>query len=97
MGKAKEGIEETRTAYKYDENDILTLNNAGCYYIMYTNDFNKGYTNLKKAFEGINENTDEYTKKIIKENYDNVKIIIDKIQKGKGNESITVPDFRLLY
>lgn len=97
IGKAKEGIEEIRAAYKYDENDILTLNNAGCYYVMYTDDFNKANTNLRKAFEGINEKTDEYTKKIIKENYNNVKAIIEKIQKGKGNESITIPDFRLLY
>lgn len=97
IGKAKEGIEETRAAYKYDKNDILTLNNAGCYYIMYTDDFNKANTNLKKAFEGIDKNTNEYTKKIIKENYDNVKAIVDKIQKSKGNEDITIPDFRLLY
>ena len=97
IGKAKEGIEEIRTAFKYDEKDILTLNNAGCYYAMYTDDFNKANTNLKKAYEGINQSTDEYTKKIIKENYDNVRAVIQKIQKGKSNESIIIPDFRLLY
>lgn len=97
MGKNQEGINEIREAFKYDENDILTLNNAGCYYIIYTNDFNRGYYNLKKAVAGINSNTDEYTKRVINENYNNVKAIIEKIEKGKGNESIKIPDFRLLY
>ncbi|MCY6370945.1 tetratricopeptide repeat protein [Clostridium ganghwense] len=97
MGKSDKGIEEIRKAYKLNKNDILTLNNAACYYIMYTNDFNRGYYNLKQAVAGIEEDMDEYTKKVIKDNYDNVKSIIDKIEKGKGNESIKVPDFRLLY
>lgn len=97
IGKHQEGIKEIREAFKYDENDILTLNNAGCYYIIYTNDFNRGYYNLKKAVAGINTNTDEYTKRVINENYNNVKAIIEKIEKGKGNESIKIPDFRLLY
>ncbi|KOA19394.1 beta-barrel assembly-enhancing protease [Clostridium homopropionicum DSM 5847] len=97
MGKHQEGIKEIREAFKYDENDILTLNNAGCYYIIYTNDFNRGYYNLKKAVAGINKDTDEYTKRVINENYNNVKAIIEKIEKGKGNESIKIPDFRLLY
>ena len=97
VGKHQEGIKEIREAFKYDENDILTLNNAGCYYIIYTNDFNRGYYNLKKAVAGINKDTDEYTKRVINENYNNVKTIIEKIEKGKGNESIKIPDFRLLY
>ncbi|MEA4826665.1 MAG: hypothetical protein VB130_08550 [Clostridium sp.] len=97
MGNPKDGMNEIKTAFKYDENDILTLNNAGCYYIIYTSDFHRGYYNLKKALAGINKNTDEYTKKVINENYNKVKAIIDQIEKGKGNESIKVPDFRLLY
>lgn len=97
MGNPKDGMNEIKTAFKYDENDILTLNNAGCYYIIYTSDFNRGYYNLKKALAGIDKNTDDYTKKVINENYNKVKAIIDKIEKGKGNESIEVPDFRLLY
>lgn len=97
MGKSEEGIKEIRKAFKLDENDILTLNNAACYYIIYTNDFNRGYYNLKQAVAGITQTTDEYTKKVINDNFENVKAIIEKIEKGKGNESIKVPDFRLLY
>lgn len=97
IGKHEEGIKEIRAAFKLDENDILTLNNAGCYYAIYTNDLHRGYYNLQKAVAGITENTDEYTKKVIKENYNKIRLIIDKIEKGKANESIKVPDFRLLY
>ncbi|MCY6355078.1 tetratricopeptide repeat protein [Clostridium sp. ZS2-4] len=97
MGKSEDGIKEIRKAYKLDKNDILTLNNAACYYIMYTNDFQRGYYNLKQASTGIIETTDEYTKKVINDNFENIKAIIEKIEKGKGNESIKVPDFRLLY
>ncbi|MCY6484553.1 hypothetical protein OW763_09390 [Clostridium aestuarii] len=97
MGKSDEGIEEIRRAYKQNQFDILTLNNAGCYYIMYTNDFHRGYYNLKKAVDGISEDTNEYTKKVIKDNFNKVKNIIEKIEKGKANESIKIPDFRLLY
>lgn len=97
MGKSEEGIKEIRKAFKIDKNDILTLNNAACYYIMYTNDFNRGHYNLKQAVAGITETTDEYTKKVINDNFESVKAIIEKIEKGKGDESIKVPDFRLLY
>lgn len=97
MGKSEQGIKEIRKAFKIDENDILNLNNAACYYILYTNDFNRGYYNLKQAVDGITKTTDEYTKKVINDNFENVKTIIEKIEKGKGDESIKVPDFRLLY
>ncbi|MBE6044389.1 MAG: hypothetical protein E7216_09180 [Clostridium thermopalmarium] len=96
-GKHDEGIKEVRTAFKLNENDILTLNNAGCYYAIYTNDLHRAYYNLKKAADGITSNTDEYTKNVIKKNYNDIKLVINKIEKGKPNDSIKVPDLRLLY
>lgn len=97
MGSDEEGIKEIRTAYRLDDSDILTLNNAGCYYAIYTDDIHRGYYNLLKAMEGIKEDTDEYTKKVITENYNKIKSIIKIIDNGKANQSIRVPDFRLLY
>ncbi|MFU0825301.1 tetratricopeptide repeat protein [Clostridium sp.] len=96
-GRHDEGIKEVRTAFKLNENDILTLNNAGCYYAIYTNDLLRAYYNLQKAADGITSNTDEYTKSVIKKNYNEIKLVIDKIEKGKPNDSIKIPDLRLLY
>ncbi|WMJ80811.1 hypothetical protein RBU49_00775 [Clostridium sp. MB40-C1] len=97
LGKPNEAITEMQKAFKLDKDDILNLNNTACYYIMYTNNFNKGYYNLNQALSSINSNTSEYTKKVIKDNLENIKSIIKKIEEGKGNESIKIPDFRLLY
>lgn len=97
VGGDEEGIKEIRIAYKLDDSDILTLNNAGCYYAIYTDDIHRGYYNLLKAMEGIKEDTDEYTKKVITENYNKLEAIIKIIDNGKANQSIKVPDLILLY
>lgn len=96
-GKQNEAIIEMEKASKLDKDDILNLNNTACYYIMYTNDFNKGYYDLKQALAGVNSNTSEYTKKVIKDNLENIKSIIKKIEEGKVNESIKISGFKLLY
>ncbi|WP_207649322.1 tetratricopeptide repeat protein [Clostridium grantii] len=96
-GKQDEGIEKLREAYALDENDILTLNNAGSYYISFTDDIHKGFYNLQKAFQGINEHTDDYYKEIIEENYNKAKSIIESIENGKANEKVSIPEFTLLF
>lgn len=95
--KYKQGIDEIRNAYQADKEDILTLNNAGCYYIQVEGDVKKGRYNLEKAYEGINSTTDESTKKTIKANYEKAEQIYDKYTSGNGDESITVPDFEFFY
>ena len=95
--KFEQGIAEIRNAYQSDKEDILTLNNAGCYYIMVEGDVVRGRYNLQKAYEGINDSTDEETKRTIKENYEKATTIYEKYNSGKSNETITVPDFMLFY
>jgi tetratricopeptide (TPR) repeat protein len=91
------GIAEIRNAYQADKEDILALNNAGCYYIMVEGDVVRGRYNLEKAAEGINDSVDEYTKKTIKENLKKAEEIYEKYNSGKSNETITVPEFKLFY
>ncbi|MCM8711172.1 tetratricopeptide repeat protein [Clostridium sp. SYSU_GA19001] len=95
-GNAAEAIKEIRYAYGSDESDILTLNNAGCYYITQDVNFVKGEYNLRKALEGINASTDKYTSDTIKENYRKAKELIDKYNNGNGNQ-IKMPEFILFY
>ncbi|MDP4143748.1 MAG: hypothetical protein Q8936_04600 [Bacillota bacterium] len=94
-GNTDEAIKQIRYAYQNDENDILTLNNAGCYYISIQEDVERGMFNLQKAYSGINDSTDEYTKATIKANYEKAKSIYDQYKKGSGD--IKIPDFQLFY
>ncbi|MBK1813623.1 hypothetical protein JHL18_23695 [Clostridium sp. YIM B02505] len=94
--KNTDAIKEIRFAYAADKNDILTLNNAGCFYISINGDLERGMVNLKAAYTGILESTDEYTKKTITENYEKAKKVYDDYNKEDGS-SIKVPDFTLFY
>jgi predicted Zn-dependent protease len=95
--REEEGIIKLREAYALDETDILTLNNAGSYYISFTDDIHKGFYNLQKAFQEINEYTDPYYKQVIEENYEKAQNIIEAIENGKANEKVTIPEFTLLF
>lgn len=96
LGKYDEAIKEIRNAYEADKEDILTLNNAGCYYITVEAYLERGEYNLRKAYEGINETTDDYTKKTIIENYEKAKKLLDDYTNVNGGE-LKVPDFVLFY
>jgi len=96
-GKTSDGIKEIRYAYGSDQEDILTLNNAGCYYISVEQNLEKGEYNLRKAVEGINSTTDKYTSDTIKENYKKTKEFLDQYNSGKANQTIKVPDLVLFY
>ena len=95
--KYQQGIDEIRNAYQADKEDVMTLNNAGCYYIQVEGDVTRGRYNLEKAYEGINDSIDENTKKTIKDNYQKAEQIYEKYNSGSSNESITVPDFIFFY
>ncbi|MCI6277322.1 MAG: hypothetical protein MR639_11380 [Clostridium sp.] len=96
-GNTKEGIKETRAAYESDKNDVLNLNNAGCYYINFTDDLERGVYNLQKAYEGLNDTYDEYTKTTIKENYDKASKLLEQYLTGEEGESLKVPQLVLFY
>jgi len=95
--KPVEAKVEIDSAYKADGNDILTLNNAGCYYITFKQDLEKGFYNISKAYEGLDDTYDDYTKKTIVENYDKVQKLKESYAKGKENQELKIPDFTLFY
>lgn len=94
--KSEEAIKEIRNAYTLDKNDILTLNNAGCYYIAIEGDVDRGMINLKAAYDGINEKTSAEDKETIIENYNRIKNLSDAYNKKNG-ATLIVPDLKLFY
>lgn len=97
QNKVVEAKSEIESAYDADEEDILTLNNVGCYYISMEQNVEKGLYNITKAFQGLNNSYDEYTKKIIVENYDKVQKLKLSYASGKDNEEFKIPEFTLFY
>jgi Flp pilus assembly protein TadD len=95
-GKPSDAIKEIRYAFGSDETDIMTLNNAGCYYVTQDTNLSKGEYNLRKAQEGITEATDKYTADTIRSNYKKVKELLDKYNNG-SNETLKVPELVLFY
>ncbi|MBW6411221.1 tetratricopeptide repeat protein [Clostridium weizhouense] len=90
-GKNEEAIKAIRKSYDIDKNDILTLNNAGYYYITVEKDADRALANFKGAYEGINEKIDNKTKEIITDNYNRIK----NYKKGDKNGSI-ISQFKLV-
>ncbi|MGH4118434.1 tetratricopeptide repeat protein [Clostridium sp.] len=97
QNKAVEAKAEIESAYDADEEDILTLNNIGCYYISLEQNVERGLYNITKAFQGLNDSCDDYTKKVILENYDKVQKLKQSYAKGKDNEELKIPEFTLFY
>lgn len=97
QNNAVEAKAQIKSAYAADEKDILTLNNAGCYYISMEQNIERGLYNITKAFEGLDDSYDDYTKKIIVENYDKSKKLKESYTIGKDNEELKIPEFTLFY
>ncbi|SFC57737.1 tetratricopeptide repeat protein [Clostridium uliginosum] len=90
-GKNEEAIKAIRSSYGIDKNDILTLNNAGCYYISVEGDVDRAMANFKSAYEGINDKTDNKTKEIITDNYNRL-----KNHNKSDKTTLTVSQFKLV-
>lgn len=86
-----DALAQIRKAYAIDENDILTLNNAGYYYMIIDHNIDRAMTNLKAAHDGISKNTTEEQKQIITDNYDKVKAIY------QDNNKVQIPELKLFY
>lgn len=86
-----DALTQIRKAYAIDENDILTLNNAGYYYMMVDHNIDRALTNLKAAYDGISKNTSEEQKQIITDNYEKVKAIY------KDTNKVQIPELKLFY
>ncbi|NRT70115.1 hypothetical protein [Clostridium beijerinckii] len=94
--KGEEALKEIRAAYAIDKNDILTLNNAGCYYVAIEGDLSRGLVNFKAAYDGINDKTSEEDKDTISENYNRVRNLSDAYNKRNG-ATLKIPDLKLFY
>ena len=94
--KNEDALKEIRKAYAIDKNDILTLNNAGCYYISVDGDVNRGLVNLKAAYDGMTKDTSSEDREIITENYNRVKELSKEYNKRNG-ATLKVPDLKLFY
>lgn len=95
-GKNSLAILEIRKAYSLDKTDIMTLNNAGCYYISIGNNLQRGLINIESAYNGITDSTDSETKEIITDNYNKAKEIYNKYKSNSG-DVISIPKFKLFY
>lgn len=96
IGDNEEAINNIREAYALDEEDILSLNNAGCYYMMVEKDIWRGFSNIEAAYEEIPENIDEELKKKIIDNYNKAKNIFDQYIEDE-NIDINMPQFNMFY
>lgn len=96
QGEDEKAIESIRSAYSIDENDLLALNNAGCYYIAIDGDVERGMENIKGAYDGINNMMDEETKAGIIENYNEAKKIYDEYNLDYEVD-VKISDFTLFY
>lgn len=95
-GKSAEAISAIRSAYSVDKSDLLTLNNAGCFYISIEGDIERGMVNLQAAYDGLNSSTDVDIRNSITENYQKAKTLYDAYNKKDGSK-LTVPEFTLFY
>ncbi|WP_461614859.1 tetratricopeptide repeat protein [Clostridium sp. Marseille-QA1073] len=93
----KEALNEIKISYSLDQKDILTLNNAGCYYITVDGDLERAFENLDAAYKGLKDSDDDYTRTTIKENYNKIVDLKNKYANGKDNEVLQIPDFVMFY
>lgn len=95
IGEVEDGINNIRKAYALDPSDILNLNNAGAYYANIEKDIQKAFSNIKAAYEGLNETYNQYEAFIIRENY----FKLESIYNHETGESTTdeIPQIDYLY
>ena len=96
--KNEEGITQIRKAYEIDKDDIATLNNASYYYIYVEHNVNRAMSNIKAAFEGINETTSTSIKEIVTDNYNRIKVLYDSSKDtDSSNRNEVVSEVKLIY
>lgn len=95
MDETEEGIENIRKAYSLDSKDILNLNNAAAYYANIEKDVSRAFSNMKAAYENLNDSYSDYEALIIRENYFKLESIYDE---GEGKvKSDEIPFIDYLY
>ncbi len=108
LGDTEKAYSYIKKAYNLDEDDILTLNNAGVFHILmndqtFEEDENgdriqKGLYNLMKAYKGINDDYDVKVIEMITKNYKIAEEFSEKFKNADDNAVIQLPKgFELLY
>ncbi|WBW98697.1 tetratricopeptide repeat protein [Oceanirhabdus sp. W0125-5] len=108
LGDSEKAYKYIRKAYYLDEDDIITLNNAGVFHILMNDDtfeedenddrIQKGLYNLMKAYQGINDDYDSEVIDIITKNYNIGKEFSEKFINADDNAVLELPKgFMLLY
>lgn len=98
QNKNEEGISQIRKAYNLDKDDIATLNNAAYYYIYVEHNVNRAMSNIKAAFEGIDETTSDSVREIITDNYNRIKVLYDSSKDNtSSNKNGVVSEVKLIY
>ncbi|MEN8078944.1 tetratricopeptide repeat protein [Clostridioides difficile] len=92
IGENDKAIENIRKAYSLNEKDVLSLNNAACYYVMVDKDIWRGYTNIESAYNDMPSDLDKESKELITKNYEAIKKVYDKYV----NDENTVVDLQTL-
>lgn len=96
--KNEEGITQIRKAYDIDKEDIATLNSAAYYYIYVEHNINRAMTNIKAAYEGINDTTSTSVRDIITDNYNRIKVLYDSSKdSASSNKNEVVSEVKLIY
>ena len=89
-------IESIRKAYSLNENDVLSLNNAACYYIMIEKDIWRGYSYIESAYNDMPSNLDKELKDLITSNYEAIKKVYDKYVNDESTV-INIDNLELAY
>ena len=89
-------IESIKKAYSLNENDVLSLNNAACYYVMVDKDIWRGYSNIESAYNDMPSDLDEESKNLITNNYKAIKKVYDKYVNDE-NTVINLDNLELAY
>lgn len=92
----EKAIENIRKAYSLNEKDVLSLNNAACYYIMVDKDIWRGYSNIESAYNDMPSDLDQVSKDLITKNYEKIKKVYDKYVNDE-NTVVEINDLELSY
>lgn len=95
-GDYDNAIECIRAAYSLNENDVLSLNNAACYYVTVDKDIWRGYSNIESAYNDMPSNLAQESKDLITRNYEAIKKVYDKHVNNEGTP-IKIEGLELSY
>lgn len=95
-GDYEDAIENIRKAYSLNDKDVLSLNNAACYYAMVEHDIWRAYSNIESAYKDMPSDLDESLKEVITTNYNLIKNLYDKYVNDESTP-IIVDGLKLIY